>query len=202
MIKLEHLTRRYGESTVIKDLSFTFPDKGVFALMGPSGCGKTTLLRLLAGLDLPDGGTITSTHERTAVAFQEPRLLPWLNCEENIKCVLPKGKERSGIAKKYLEMLELGDEATAFPDQLSGGMKQRLSLARALAYEGDLLLLDEPFSALDTALKERIAPLLIKAGEQHLVVLVTHDEKEAVMLGATVLRCSGSPITSLDETAK
>ena len=197
MIKLDNVTRRFGDKTVLSDLSFTLPDKGIFALMGPSGSGKTTLLRLLAGLDKPDSGYIESTHQKIAVAFQEHRLLPWLNCLDNLKLVLPKDNECSIIAMKWLEALELTDAATLYPKALSGGMKQRLSLARALCYGGDLLLLDEPFSALDEGLKERIIPLIREAGRGALTVVITHNRAEAEALGATVLETVGDPITAL-----
>lgn len=200
MIKLSNVTRRFGDKTVLSNLSFTFPDKGIFALMGPSGSGKTTLLRLLAGLDKPDGGSIESTHQKTAVAFQEHRLLPWLNCLDNLKLVLPKGDNSSLLAQKWLKTMELSESASLLPGALSGGMKQRLSLARALCYGGDLLLLDEPFSALDKGLKERIIPLLREANPNGLTVLITHNRAEAEALGATVLETVGDPITALKVT--
>ena len=197
MIKLTNITRRFDGKTVLSNLSFTFPDKGVFALMGPSGSGKTTLLRLLAGLDHPDGGYIQSTHKKVAMAFQEHRLLPWLNCLDNLKLVLPKENISSDLAMQWLCSLELADVATLFPKALSGGMKQRVSLARALCYDGDLLLLDEPFSALDKELKARIAPLIKRVAEERLTILVTHDPADAALLGATVLHCAGDPIQQL-----
>ncbi|MBQ9098882.1 MAG: ATP-binding cassette domain-containing protein [Clostridia bacterium] len=182
---------------MINGLSHTFPDRGIFALMGPSGCGKTSLLRLLAGLDKPDGGSINSTHQRIAMAFQEPRLIPWLNCEENLKLILPKDNSSSKLVQEWLDILELSGAAKQYPNELSGGMKQRLSLARALCFGGDLLLLDEPFSALDQELKNRIAPTIRKACQDRLVILVTHDQRDAELLGATVLRCEGSPLSTL-----
>lgn len=197
MIRLENITRRFGDKTVISNLSFTFPDSGIFALMGPSGSGKTTLLRLLAGLDKPDGGSIASTHTKIAVAFQEHRLLPWLNCEDNLKLVLPKDISSSVLAQEWLAAMELTDAATLYPQALSGGMKQRLSLARALCFGGDLLLLDEPFSALDSDLKQRIIPLIRQANPKGLTVVITHDKAEAEALGATVLETVGDPIYSL-----
>ncbi|MBQ8342458.1 MAG: ABC transporter ATP-binding protein [Clostridia bacterium] len=200
MIKLSNVTRRFGDKAVLSNLSFTFPDKGIFALMGPSGSGKTTLLRLLAGLDKPDGGSIESTHQKTAVAFQEHRLLPWLNCLDNLKLVLPKGDNSSLLAQKWLKTMELSESASLLPGALSGGMKQRLSLARALCYGGDLLLLDEPFSALDKGLKERIIPLLREANPNGLTVLITHNRAEAEALGATILETVGDPITVLKAT--
>ncbi len=197
MLKLEDVTRCFGDKLVLSGLSFTFPDKGIFALMGPSGSGKTTLLRLLAGLDRPDGGSIVSTHKKVAVAFQEHRLLPWLNCEDNLKLVLSKDDNGSVLAKKWLEAVELADKAKHHPNTLSGGMKQRLSLARALCFGGDLLLLDEPFSALDNDLKQRIIPLIKQANPDGLTVLITHDRAEAEALGATVLETVGDPIRAL-----
>lgn len=197
MLELQHITRRFATKTVIQDLSFTFPDKGVFALMGPSGCGKTTLLRLLAGLDRPDDGTIQGTHHKVAMSFQEPRLLEWLNCENNVKLVLSKVENAPEIAAHWLDVLGLASVSKQYPKELSGGMKQRLSLARALAFGGDLLLLDEPFSALDQELKIRIAPRIRKAIEHTLTILVTHDPQDAELLGATVLLCNDQPLTQL-----
>ncbi len=197
MIKLENISRRFEGKDVIEGLSYTFPDKGVFALMGPSGCGKTTLLRLLAGLDQPDAGSIVSTHAKTAMAFQESRLLPWLNCKDNLRFVLPKNDSSSDLAMQWLRLLELENAAKQLPKELSGGMRQRVSLARALSFGGDLILLDEPFSALDKDLKHRIAPTVRKTCENALTVIVTHDPEDAALLGATVLCCDGAPLRQL-----
>ncbi len=199
MITLCNATKRFDNKTVLSNLSFTFPDKGIFALMGPSGSGKTTLLRLLAGLDKPDNGSVDGTCQKTAVAFQEHRLLPWLNCLENLKLVLPKDATALATAKEWLAAVELTEAAELYPKALSGGMKQRLSLARALAYGGDLLLLDEPFSALDEGLKERIIPLLAAHAKDRLTIVVTHSRAEAEALGATILEAVGEPITALKQ---
>ena len=198
MIKLDDVSRSYENKTVVSNLSFTFPDKGCFALMGPSGCGKTTLLHLLSGLLKPDSGAITSTHQQIAMAFQEPRLLPWMSCEDNVKLVLTDRSDADEITAKWLAALELSDAARQLPSELSGGMKQRLSLARALAYGGGLFLLDEPFSALDPNLKTRIAPIIKEATKDALVIFVTHDREDAELLEATVLECSGTPLSSLN----
>ena len=187
MIELKNVSRTYGENCVLSDLSFSFPDKGVFCLSGASGCGKTTLLRLLAGLDLPSSGSVISTHRKVSVSFQEPRLFPWLNSIDNINIVLSKDNKSLDIAKKWLQLLELTEAENLFPDALSGGMQQRLSLARALAFGGDLVLLDEPFSALDTDTKKRIAPHVKEACKDALLILVTHDEEDAALLGGTPL---------------
>ena len=195
MIKLENVSFSYGEKQVLKDLSYTFPDRGVFAIMGESGEGKTTLLRLLGGLEHPCTGKITSTHRKTAVAFQEPRLIPWLDCKNNINFVLSKEKQGSDIVLSALRNFELEDCASKLPASLSGGMKQRLSLARALCAGADLLLLDEPFSALDTALKERIAVLVKRANPNGLTILVTHDRRDAELLGAQILTLADSSLS-------
>ena len=187
MIELKNVTRRYADNTVLENLCCTLPKSGMIALMGPSGCGKTTLLRLLAGLDRPDEGEITNDFARVSFAFQEPRLAPFLTVEENVKLVLPKTPERDRIVSDWLAAMELSEVRGAYPRTLSGGMQQRLSLARALAFGGDLLLLDEPFSALDEALKARIIPLIAAANPTGLTVLVTHDRADAERLGATIL---------------
>ena len=197
MLELFDVTRRFGDKTVLEHLSHTFPDRGIVALMGPSGCGKTTLLRLLAGLDQPDAGSVRSMYGKTAVAFQESRLLPWLNCEDNVKIVLPKENGSSESVDEILAKLELSEAAKLLPNALSGGMKQRVSLARALVFGADLLLLDEPFSALDDARKKRIAPLIRAANPNGLTILITHDRADADLLGAMVLELDGIPVRSL-----
>lgn len=195
MIKLENVSFSYGEKQVLKGLNYTFPSKGVFAIMGASGEGKTTLLRLLAGLERPSAGEITSTHRKTAVAFQEPRLIPWLDCENNIKFVLSKENNSSNTVSSTLRAFELESYEKTLPGALSGGMKQRLSLSRALCVEADLLLLDEPFSALDTALKKRVAPLIKDANPEGLTIIVTHDQQDAELLGAQILTLADSALS-------
>ena len=197
MIELLDVTRRFGAHTVIERLSHTFPERGIVALMGPSGSGKTTLLRLLAGIDRPNGGEVKSDYARAAVAFQEPRLIPWLTCEENLRFVL---QDESGAAEKAAVLLwavELEEVRGALPRALSGGMRQRVSLARALCVGADLLLLDEPFAGLDKELKSRLYPLIAGANPNGLTVIVTHDKSEAEALGAQILYLSGSPVSAL-----
>ena len=197
MISLDNVTHRYGNTVVLDSFTHTFPEKGIVALMGGSGIGKTTLLRLLCGLEKPSAGKVTCSYHRVAVSFQEPRLIPWLNCEENINFVLPREKKGSDIVKELLHLTELDGCRRMLPSELSGGMKQRLSLARALAVGADLLLLDEPFSALDADLKSRLIPLVAKANKEGLTIVVTHNADEAHALGATVYTLDGPPVTSL-----
>ncbi len=199
MIEMKNLSFSYGEKNVLKDLHYVFPDKGIFAVMGESGAGKTTLLRLLAGLEEPSAGEIKCTHEKVSLAFQEPRLVPWLNGADNLNFVLSAEQQKANAAQELLCALELEDCAKMLPSELSGGMKQRLSLARALAVGADLLLLDEPFSALDAALKARVARLVKNANPNGLTVIVTHDAQDAALLGATVLHLKCSPTSVLCE---
>lgn len=197
MLELKHVTKTYGEKNVLQRLSHVFPASGTVLLCGPSGAGKTTLLRLIAELEAPDEGTVQSTYQRTAIAFQEPRLLPWLTCLDNVKLVLASRTDADEQARLWLSHMELTEAANTLPSALSGGMKQRLSLARALAFGGDLLLLDEPFSGLDEDLKRRIAPYIRTANPNGLTLVVSHRAEDAALLNATVLQLSGSPVHSL-----
>ena len=197
MLTLDNITRRYADHTVLQGLTHALPEHGIFMLTGPSGCGKTTLLRLLAGLDRPDGGTLRGVPQHIAMVFQEPRLIPWLNCKDNINIVLSKEKQGSLLVEEWLEKLELSAHKNELPTALSGGERRRLCLARALATEAELLLLDEPFSGLDQALKARIAPYIIEAGKRGLVVVTSHQSEDAALLSATTLSCIGTPISAL-----
>lgn len=189
MIKIENLSFSYGKKSVIEDLSLELPDRGVFALMGPSGCGKTTLLYLISGLLKAKNGKIQRESDKIAYSFQEPRLLEQKSALENVKFVL-NDKDKDKIALSFLTDLSLEAEANTLPRQLSGGMKQRVSLARALAFDGDVSLFDEPFNGLDEAIKERAAALLRKKGEDSLVILITHSADDAELCGAQILEFS------------
>lgn len=199
MLTLDTLSKSYGKKTVLSALSHSFPKSGSYLLMAPSGAGKTTLLRLICGLEKPDSGKVTLDCKRLSVAFQEPRLLPWLSVSDNVKLVLPKGAESEKTVMRYLSAFELEAAADQFPAELSGGMKNRVSLARALAYGGDLLLLDEPFAGLDEALKARIAPVIRAANPDGLTLTVSHNRDDAALLGAKILTLTGSPVSSLTE---
>ena len=152
MIEVHDLTVTYDGRDVLHKVTLTVPDGTHIALMGPSGCGKTTLLRVLAGLRAPDGGSVRVSPGRIACVFQEPRLLPWRTAAENVNAVLSDRAQTMPQARAWLERLELGAAAEQYPAALSGGMQQRVAIARALAYDAPVLLLDEPFRALDAAL--------------------------------------------------
>ena len=181
MLKFDHVTFSYNDKTVLKDFSLSLEKGEIVALMGASGIGKSTILNLASGLLKPQNGTIHCETNKISYAFQEPRLFPWLNVLDNINAVLSAKKETLEMAKDALAFVELADSEALFPSNLSGGMKSRVSLARAIAYNGDLYLLDEPFSALDEALKERLLHKLRnhihKCGATAL--LVTHQQSDA-----------------------
>lgn len=176
---------------IVKDLTYTFEDGKITALTGASGIGKTTLLDLAAGLIKADSGRVENTYKRTAYVFQEPRLLPWQTALENVVGVC--GSEE--VAKRYLDIL-LPGEYDKYPDELSGGMQQRVALARAMAYDAELLLLDEALKGLDEQTKE----LVVKVLSEHLVgrtaIMVTHDKSDMALCN-TVLVADSSPITEL-----
>ncbi|MBQ4004884.1 MAG: ABC transporter ATP-binding protein, partial [Firmicutes bacterium] len=154
-IVLSGVSKTYEGKTVLQDVSLRFEEGKVTAIMGPSGQGKTTLLKILLGLEDCEGTVSGMEGRRPAVVFQESRLLPWLSLKQNLELVCGPGKDRE--ITEALALMELTDAADKKPSELSGGMQRRAALARAIAYGGDILVLDEPFTGLDEALKERIA---------------------------------------------
>ncbi|MFJ4225801.1 ABC transporter ATP-binding protein [Microbacterium sp. NPDC089695] len=184
---------------VLRDVDLEIAAGEIVAVVGPSGCGKSTLLRLIGGLDAPSGGgillddrAVADADERTAIAFQEPRLLPWRTLAQNVELGLPRRTPRREGRERVAELLRLvGLEHAAEqrPREVSGGMAQRASLARALARNPGVLLLDEPFGALDALTRLRMHDLLldIHAAEPTTVLLVTHDVEEALYLADRVL---------------
>ena len=156
MIELQNISKSFDGVSVLDNISVKIPDSGIFAICGASGSGKTTLMRIILGLEQPDSGNISGLEgKKTAVVFQNDRLLPWLSALDNVAAVC--SKER---AKEMLEKVELSDALNKKPAELSGGMCRRVALARALAFDADILLLDEPFKGLDTELRGRIVKLV------------------------------------------
>ena len=193
MICLEHVTVSFGEKRVLDNFSLTLPKDGVTVLSGPSGCGKTTLLRVLAGLEVPEQGQLHGISPMdTAFLFQEDRLLPGRTVLQQLTDVLPK--ERRGEAAQWLEPAELTGEEHTLPRQLSGGMGRRLALVRALAFGGELVLLDEPFAGIDLPRQQRLMAALKQLGKP--VILVSH-EREILALADHVISLDGPPLRIL-----
>jgi sulfonate transport system ATP-binding protein len=191
------LTKRFGTRTVLSDLDLDIAPGEFVALLGRSGSGKSTLLRVLAGLDSEVDGAVT-VPGTVSVAFQQPRLLPWRKVWRNVVLGLRgRGNDRV-LAERALAEVRLSDLADAWPRTLSGGEAQRLSLARALVREPDLLLLDEPFGALDALTRLAMHSLVADLWQRHRpsVLLVTHDVDEALLLADRALILDGGAIVA------
>ncbi|KTG09967.1 sugar ABC transporter [Haloprofundus marisrubri] len=204
VLEIDDVSKRFGDETVIENLSLSVEDGEILTLLGPSGCGKTTTLRLVAGLERPDGGEIRldgdvvsgngsfrSPEERgVGVVFQEFALFPHLTAGENVAFGLKEwdDDEREARVTELLELVGLSAQRDSYPDELSGGQQQRVALARSLAPEPDVLLLDEPFSNLDVDLRvrmrEEVRRILKEAGVT--AVSVTHDQEEAMSMSDRV----------------
>lgn len=191
-ICVSKIHKRFGDEELFRDFSLELAEGTVTCLCGPSGCGKTTLLRLLAGLDHPDSGSICGLeNHRVGMLFQEHRLMPAASVRQNMELVRDPADPVS--AMEWLRMVGLAESADKFPDQLSGGMRQRAAIARLLAFHSDVWLLDEPFKELDPETRQSLYALLQKYWAGKTVVLVTHDPVEAEFLGDRVITFCGRP---------
>ncbi|MBJ7460198.1 MAG: ABC transporter ATP-binding protein [Ilumatobacteraceae bacterium] len=199
-LDINGISKRFpgGASIVLDNVSLSIAEGEFVCLLGASGCGKTTLLNLIAGLDVPTSGTITATG-RTSLIFQEPALFPWLTAGKNIELALKaSGVERAKRKEKAQELLHLVHLDRSYdqrPHELSGGMKQRVAIARALAQESKILLLDEPFAALDAITRDFLHEEISRVWKERglTIVFVTHNVREAVRLGQRVLLLSSRP---------
>jgi NitT/TauT family transport system ATP-binding protein len=181
---------------VVQDLELDVLENGFIALFGPSGCGKTTILNLLAGIDQDfDGEIERAEEERIAYVFQEPRLLPWLTVEDNLKLVLDDGIDPEPLIDTWLDEMGLRDVRTVFANRLSLGMARRVALARAFIIRPKLLLMDEPFVSLDEPTAHRLHHLLLDTLAAHpaAVIFVTHSLREAITLADRIVFLSTSP---------
>lgn len=204
LIVVKKLTKSFGKGarrvTPVRDLNLTLNTGEVLAVLGQSGCGKTTLVRLLAGLEVPDAGTIAFAPESPfGIVFQEPRLLPWKSVRENVALALEHEENTRKVDEAVTEVLALTrmlESQNAHPTDLSGGMAQRVALARALAPNPEILLLDEPFGALDALTRRLMQRELtrILAVTHSGVLLVTHDVSEALMLADRIVLLEGGTI--------
>ena len=186
MLELKNLCFSYGQRPVIQNLSLSLGDGERLLLTGPSGCGKSTLLALIAGLLQPDSGSIRCD-ARIALCFQDLRLLPQLDALHNVNAVLSDRARTLPEAKRWLEEAGLEECATLRPDRLSGGQARRLALVRTLAAPSGLLLLDEPFSALDAQTRRRMLALTDRTAQGKALLLVSHDRGDGEALGAKIL---------------
>ncbi len=180
MIVMKNVCAGYPGKAVLQGLNLTLPDTGAAAFMAPSGCGKTTLLRVLSGLLPLQSGEISGLEgKKISFLFQEDRLLPWLTAKKNVEIV-----SSADAAETWLRKMEI-HESGQYPHAMSGGMQRRVALARAMAFGGDLLLLDEPFKGLDAALRERIAARIRNVFP--LTLLSVHDREEAELMNARII---------------
>jgi NitT/TauT family transport system ATP-binding protein len=199
-VTVRGVTKRFGAApNVLEDISLEVADGEFVCLLGASGCGKSTLLSIVAGLEQPTAGTVAVAGGKPALMFQEPALFPWLTARENVELALRLRKvgkaERRARADQLLELVRLQDAGAKRVHELSGGMRQRVAMARALAQDSRVLLMDEPFAALDAITRDVLHEELVRVREtQNLtVVFVTHNVREAVRLGDRVVLMSSRP---------
>ena len=178
MLKITNLSKSFDDKCVVDEFSFVFPETGIVSITGVSGKGKTTLLNIIAGLVKQDSGDVENSYSSLSYSFQEDRLFPWLSVRKNIEIILDKVADKEQIVSEWLEKIELSDFADYLPEKISGGMKQRVSLARALAYPSELVLLDEPFKGLDESLHQRMYELVEAEAKNRLIIMVTHDKSD------------------------
>ncbi len=209
ILQLVDVTKRYETVTILQDVSLEVRDQEFVAIIGPSGCGKSTLLRIIAGLIPPttgqvycEGRPVLGLNPATSMVFQSFALLPWLRAVENVALPLEAHgialNERMRRATKYLDMVGLKGHGRAFPKELSGGMKQRVGLARALCQEPRVLLMDEPFSALDVLTARTLRDQVLDLRQApdvptRTIVMVTHSIEEAVYMADRVVAMTADP---------
>jgi NitT/TauT family transport system ATP-binding protein len=199
-IRIEQLGKRFGAGPlVLDDVNLSIETGEFVCLLGASGCGKSTLLNLIAGLDRPTTGSIDVPTEGAAVMFQESALMPWLTARQNVELALRlRGVARAarrGEALELLDTVNLADAAEKRPHELSGGMRQRVALARALAQDRPVLLMDEPFAALDAITRDLLHEELERVWRRtgRTIVFVTHNVREAARLGQRVVLMGSRP---------
>lgn len=214
-VVVDDVTKQFGDVTALKDVDLTLNDHEFVSIVGASGCGKSTLLSIIAGLEAPtsgsaslDGQEITGPGRDRGVVFQQATLLPWLSAKDNIMFALEGEKgmskqDRDERARDVLTQVGLTGFENHYPAQLSGGMQQRVALARSLAYGPAVLLMDEPFGALDALTRRTMQELLVEVWEKNriTVMLITHDIEEAVFLSDRVIAMTARPGTVAAEFA-
>lgn len=197
MIRIESLTKKFGQQVIFEDLNLNISLNKTTVLSGPSGSGKTTLLRMIAGLDSDYTGKITGAPQAISFMFQEDRLLPWLSVKGNIEFVLKDNMGKPEIdseVKQIIDAVQLSSHEDKLPSSLSGGMKRRVAFARALCYPYELLILDEPFNGLDPQLKGDMMVLFKKAfvDAGKTAIIVTHDADVIQKLDCEIIDLPGA----------
>lgn len=196
---VNNINKSYGDSKILKDISIEFEEHKTTCVLGESGVGKTTLLNIIAGMTDKDSGEIIGFQDEvSSFVFQEDRLIEWKNVRDNISFVLEKKLKKIEIEKliyKYLKIVNLEEYKYCFPKELSGGMRQRISILRAFAYPSKILIMDEPFKSLDINNKQIVIELFkkLRTVEKKTCILVTHDIEEAITLGDKVVILSNKP---------
>ncbi len=210
MLEIRNLSKSYGDTRAIGDLSFTIDEKEFVCVVGPSGCGKTTLLKCMSGLLPPTSGEVllhdqpvTRPPEEMALVFQEysRSLMPWMSVRKNVALPLRHKDlaktERAALVDEAVEAVGLTGFIDRYPWQLSGGMQQRVAIARALAYQPQILLMDEPFASVDAQTRADLEDLILQVRERYdvTIVFVTHDIDESVYLSDRIIVLTPSPTT-------
>ncbi|MGJ0847662.1 NitT/TauT family transport system ATP-binding protein [Tissierella praeacuta DSM 18095] len=198
MYQIKDINKKFNELKVLEDITIDFPKNKTTCILGPSGCGKTTLLNIIAGIIKKDSGEIIGFNKDISFVFQEDRLIEWKNIEENISFVL-KGKmdkeQIKATIDKYLKLVKLEEYKYYYPKELSGGMRQKISILRAFAYPSKLLIMDEPFKSLDINSKQILIDFFkeLRIIENRTCIIVTHDIEEALTLGDRIIILTGKP---------
>jgi NitT/TauT family transport system ATP-binding protein len=206
-LEFDRVTKSFGDVRVVQETSLAVEPNSLVVFLGPSGCGKTTMMRMIGGLDMPSSGVIrlegvpvAGPGRRTGMVFQSYSSFPWLTVAGNIDFGMRyrddlTSVERRGRVKHYLKLIGLEDFADAYPNRISGGMRQRLAIARTLAAGSAVLLMDEPFGALDALTREKLQVELrqIQMREAKTIIFVTHDVEEAVFLADRIIMLSSRP---------
>ncbi len=198
-LQVKNLNKSFNSNVLFKNFDIEFLEGTITCILGPSGCGKTTLLNIIGKVISPDNGNLLGFEgKHFSYIFQEPRLLPWKTVRGNIEFVLSRdlsAGKRKAQAEQLIRFVELDGFADYYPPQLSGGMRQRVSIARAFACPSDIILMDEPLSGLDVALKQNLIRWFsrIWKSDRRTVIFVTHDVEEALLLGKEIVVLSKAP---------
>ncbi len=181
-IQINNLTKKYGDKIVFDAYTNTFDFDGILLIKGVSGLGKTTLMRIIAGLEKADKGEIKASYKTISFMFQEDRLIPFISVFKNLTAVCSEEK-----AINYLKLMGLENEKDNSPLSLSGGMRRRVALARALCFESELVILDEPFKGLDENLKVNVCEIIKEESKNRDFIIISHDSQDAELLNAKII---------------